>query len=100
MALTVALNGFYLPLTDLGPTGNPVLRSVYAMTQQLISSSGRDGNSSPRPRSGSDRAATQELDRDLGVRPGESDPTRMLCAVLLLVAATIAIMLGLVWWLV
>jgi hypothetical protein len=34
------------------------------------------------------------------VRPGESNPGRMLCAVLLLVVATVVLGLGLVWWLV
>lgn len=35
---------------------------------------------------------------DLGVRPGESDPGRMLCGVLLIVA--MAVIVGLVWLLV
>jgi hypothetical protein len=40
------------------------------------------------------------LHSDLGVRPGESNPGRMLCAVLLLVVAIIVLGLGLAWWLV
>jgi hypothetical protein len=38
---------------------------------------------------------------DLGVRPGESDPTRMLGAVLLLTVATttVGLVKVLVWWL-
>lgn len=75
-----------------------MLRSVCAMTRQLTP--GRDGNDFPRLRIGSNSALTADLGSDLGVRPGESDPARMLCAVLLLAAATIVIVLTLVWWLV
>lgn len=39
-----------------------------------------------------------ELRSDLGVRPGESDPGRMLCGVLLIVA--LVVIVGLVWLLV
>jgi hypothetical protein len=37
---------------------------------------------------------------DLGVRPGESDPARMLSGVLLLTIAMIIMTVALVWWLV
>jgi hypothetical protein len=36
---------------------------------------------------------------DLAVQPGQSDPTRMLSAVLLLAGVTIVVVLMLVWWL-
>jgi hypothetical protein len=37
---------------------------------------------------------------DLGVHPGESDPARMLCHVLVLLTAVVAMAaLALVWWL-
>ena len=46
-------------------------------------------------------AADLHLPRDLGVRPGESDPAAMLCRVLLLLTVTtVMAALGLVWWLV
>jgi hypothetical protein len=90
--------GFYLRLTELGPGGNPVLRSVCLMTQQLTPASGREDSDFPRPRTGSHSALTSGLRSDLGVRPGESDPGRMLGGVLLLLIATIV--LALAWWLV
>lgn len=68
------------------------------MTRQLTP--GRDGSDFPRPRIGSNSALAADLGGDLGVRPGESDPVRMLCAVLLLSGATIVMVLALVWWLV
>ena len=86
--------GIYLRLTDLGPSGYAVLRSVAAMVD-LIAASSRD-NGPPR-RNQSDNVGTG--DRDLGVRPGESDSTPMLGGVLLVVLATIISVLGLVWWL-
>ncbi|HEY6424701.1 MAG TPA: hypothetical protein VIY28_15935 [Pseudonocardiaceae bacterium] len=52
------------------------------------------GESNPRSYSDADLALRSEW----GARPGESDPGRMLCWVLLIVAA--AIILALVWWLV
>jgi hypothetical protein len=75
-----------------------VLRNVGSMTRQLTP--GRDGNDFPRLRIGSSSALAAGLGGDLGVRPGESDPARMLCTVLLLAASTIVIVLTLVWWLV
>ncbi|MGH3549407.1 MAG: hypothetical protein ACRDQU_15140 [Pseudonocardiaceae bacterium] len=70
------------------------------MTQQLTpaaghSDSGREDNGFedagfPRPRTGG----------DLGVRPGESNPARMLSGVLLLTVAMMLIALTLAWWLV
>ncbi len=66
------------------------------MTRQLTP--GRDSNDIPRMRIGSASALTGG--GQLGVRPGESDPARMLCAVLLLAATTIVMVLALVWWLV
>jgi hypothetical protein len=86
--------GIYLRLTDLGPSGYALLRSVCAMVD-LITASGRD-NGAPR-RNRSDNVGT--ADGDLGVRPGESDSTPMVGAVLLVVLATIISVLGLVWWL-
>jgi hypothetical protein len=68
------------------------------MTRQLTP--GRDSNDFPRPRIGSDSALAAGLGGGLGVRPGESDPARMLCVVLLLAAMTIIMVLTLVWWLV
>jgi hypothetical protein len=75
------------------------------MTPQLTPASGREDNGFPRSRTGSNSTLTAELRHDLGVRPGESDPARMLSGVLLLVVATIimvlAIMvLALAWWLI
>jgi hypothetical protein len=88
--------GFYLRLTDLGLSSYALLRSVCAMVH-LIPVSGRDhGNGPPRPNR-SDNVGS--AGRDLGVRPGESDSTPMVGAVLLVVLATIISVLGLVWWL-
>jgi hypothetical protein len=86
--------GIYLRLTDLELSGYALLRSVCAMVD-LITASGRD-NGAPR-RNRSDNVGT--ADGDLGVRPGESDSTPMVGAVLLVVLATIISVLGLVWWL-
>ena len=86
--------GIYLWLTDLGPSGYALLHSVCAMVY-LIAASGRD-NGPPR-RNRSDNVGT--AGSDLGVRPGESDSTPMVGAVLLVVLATIISVLGLVWWL-
>lgn len=69
------------------------------MTPQLTPASGRD-NSFPQSRTGSNSVLTAEPRRDLGVRPGESDPARMLSGVLLLVIAAIIMVLALVWWLI
>lgn len=62
------------------------------MTQQLTPASGRED---PRPRT----EANITADSDLGVRPGESNPARMLSGVLLLVVAMIIMALALAWWL-
>jgi hypothetical protein len=63
----------------------------------LIPVVGRDnGNGPPRRHPGDNMRA---VDRDLGVRPGESDSTPMVGGVLLLVVATIISVLVLVWWL-
>jgi hypothetical protein len=73
------------------------------MEHQLTPPSGREDENAPRLRAGSDSALTSGFDSglhlsgDLGVRPGESNPGRMLAAVLLLVLATVV--LGLAWWL-
>jgi hypothetical protein len=58
--------------------------------------SGRAGSGFP-----GQQADTRNVDlgRDLGVRPGESDPGRMLAGVLVLMFATIIMVLALVWWL-
>jgi hypothetical protein len=58
--------------------------------------SGREGNGFPGP-----QADTRNVDlgRELGVRPGESDPGRMLAGVLVLMFATIIMVVALVWWL-
>ena len=84
----------YLRLTDLGPSGYALLRSVGAMVD-LIAAAGRDNGPPRRNRS----ANVGTADRDLGVRPGELDSTPMVGAVLLVVLATIISVLGLVWWL-
>lgn len=78
--------------------------------QQLTPSSGREDENVPRPWTDPDSALAGCFDSprlgggdpylrsEWGVRAGESDPSRMLCAVLLLVVAIVV--LGLVWWLV
>jgi hypothetical protein len=92
--------GFYLGLTDLRAGGNPVLRNVCPMTPQLTPASGSEDNVFPSARRASNGALTMEFHDDLGVWPGESDPTRMLSAVLLLVIATVTMALALAWWLI
>ena len=89
---------FYLRLTKLGPDGNPLLRSVSLMTAQASPASGRDGI--PRPRTSSYNMATSDVISGVGLRPGESDPARMLSGVLILVIAVVIMTLTLVWWLV
>jgi hypothetical protein len=91
---------FYLRLTEFRPAGNHVLRSVCLMTPQLTPAAGREDNGFPRSRTGSNSVHIPELRRDLGVRPGESDPARMLSGVLLLVATTVIMVLALAWWLI
>lgn len=74
------------------------------MEYQLTPPPSREAENVPWLRTGSNTTfvecadANSHLRSDLGVRPGESNPGRMLCAVLLLVVAIIV--LGLVWWLV
>jgi len=111
-ATRIRPDGFYLRLTELGRSGNQVLRSVCPMTQQLTPTSGREDSVVPRLRPGSPGASgrhsasgrhgalASELGSELGVRPGESDPARMLGGVLLLVVATIVMVLALAWWLI
>ncbi len=70
------------------------------MTQQLTPASGREDNGFPRPRTGGNSALTADAGGDLGVRPGESNPARMLSGVLLLTAAMMVVALALAWWLV
>ncbi len=77
------------------------------MAHQLTPPSGREDEGLPRLRTEGNSAlsgcfdADLHLCSDLSVRPGESDPGRMLGWVLLLVVAVmVAAMLALVWWLV
>ncbi|MGH3779639.1 MAG: hypothetical protein ACRDRO_03140 [Pseudonocardiaceae bacterium] len=75
------------------------------MTQQLTpaagrSDHGREDRGFPRPRTSGDSALTADTGNDLGVRPGESNPARMLSGVLLLTVAMMIIALTLAWWLV
>ena len=93
---------FNLRLTNLGPRGNPVLRSVCPMTAQATPASGRDGSGFPRPRIGSYGTAgsgASDVFDGARPRPGESDPSRMLSGVLVLVIATVIMALALAWWL-
>ncbi len=90
--------GFYLQLTDLGPSGNHVLRSICAMAS-LVPVSGRENGTFPQLRTGRTNAGPPVLGGDLGVRPGESDATQMLAGVLLFALATITTVLALLWWL-
>jgi hypothetical protein len=78
-------SSFYLRLTKLMPSGNQLLRS---------------DNGFPRPRTAGSSALTAEPVGDLGVRPGESNPARMLAGVLLLTVAMMIMALVLAWWLV
>lgn len=78
-----ALTGFYPWLTRLRPSGNHGLRSVCPMSPQHTPTADRE----------------DDHFLGLGVRPGESDPARMLAGVLLLVVATVLITLALAWWL-
>ena len=93
-------DGFYLRLTEFRPTGNHVRRSVCPMTPQLTPAAGREDTGFLRSCTGSNSAHIAGLRRDLGVRPGESDPAHMLSGVLLLVGATIIMVLALAWWLI
>ncbi|HET9255655.1 MAG TPA: hypothetical protein VFO16_10685 [Pseudonocardiaceae bacterium] len=68
------------------------------MTAQLPPASNHD-DGYPWSRAGSPGTLAPELHSGEGVRPGESDPARMLAAVLVLVVLTIVVALTLVWWL-
>lgn len=72
--------------------------------EHLLTPSGPEDGNSPWSRTGSNGVLTgcfaPDLGGDLGVRSGESDPRRMLAAVLLLVAAVVLVAMGLAWWLV
>ncbi|HEX5346454.1 MAG TPA: hypothetical protein VFW64_05035 [Pseudonocardiaceae bacterium] len=70
------------------------------MTQHLTPAAGREDNGFPRPRTAGSSALTTEPVGDLGVRPGESNPARMLAGVLLLTVAMVLMALALAWWLV
>ena len=93
-------SSFYLRLTKLMPSGNQLLRSVCVMTQHLSPAAGRGDNGFPRPRTAGSSALTAEPAGDRGVRPGESNPARMLAGVLLLTVAMMIMALVLAWWLV
>lgn len=93
-------SSFYLRLTKLMPSGNQLLRSVCVMTQHLSPAAGRGDNGFPRPRTAGSSALTAEPVGDRGVRPGESNPARMLAGVLLLTVAMMIMALVLAWWLV
>ncbi len=75
-----------------------MLGSVCAMAP-LVPVSGRENGTVPQLRTGCNNARPPVLGGDLGVRPGESDATRMLAGVLLLALATIIMVLALLWWL-
>jgi hypothetical protein len=70
------------------------------MTQHLTPAAGREDNGFPRPRSAGNSALTADPVGDLGVRPGESNSTRMLAGVLLLTVAMMVLALTLTWWLI
>ncbi|MGH3512059.1 MAG: hypothetical protein ACRDQV_16925 [Pseudonocardiaceae bacterium] len=70
------------------------------MTQHLTPAAGREDNGFPRPRTAGSSALTADHVGDLGVRPGESNPARMLAGVLLLTVAMVLMALVLAWWLV
>jgi hypothetical protein len=91
--------GFYLRLTDLRPGGNHVLRSVCLMTPQLTPYLAARMATSGGVLTGNTSAVNSPRANDLDVRPGQSDSTRMLGAVLLLVVVTIIVVLMLVRWL-
>ncbi len=76
------------------------------MEPQLASPSSHEDKNLPRLCTGGTGTLVDCIDSrsyvhsGLGVRPGESNPGRMLGAVLLLVVAIAVLGLGLVWWLV
>ncbi len=93
---------FYPLLIELRRSGNQVLRNVCPMTRQLTPASGREDDAVSDdavslPRADTHGALATDFGGDLGVRPGESDPGRMLAGVLVLVIATI--IMALAWWL-
>ena len=77
------------------------------MTAHLTPGSGRKDNDSPRglprglprPRTGSNDTGHLDVG-GLGVQHGESNPARMLSAVLLVVIVAIVMALMLAWWLI
>lgn len=76
-----------------------MIRNLIVMTAHFPPASGHGEHGIPRPRSGRYGALTSEVSSGARVRPGESDPARMLSAVLLLVLITLVTMVTLVWWL-
>jgi hypothetical protein len=71
-------------LTKLMPSGNQLLCSVCVMSQHLTPAADREDNGFARPRTAGSSALTADPVSNLGVRPGESNPTRMLAGVLVL----------------
>jgi hypothetical protein len=65
------------------------------MTAHLTPGSGRKDTGYPGPRFGIDDSMP-----GLGVRQGESDPARMLSAVLILVFVAVIMAVMLAWWLI
>jgi hypothetical protein len=91
---------FYPRLTMLRPGGNQVIRNVFVMTAHFSPASGPGDRDTSRSRAGGQSALASGFSRGTGVRPGESDPARMLSGVLVLVVVTIILVVALVWWLV
>lgn len=71
------------------------------MTAQLTSYLAARTATSGEMLTGPNSTLTAPRDSDLKVRPGESDPTRALGAVLVLTVVTVIVVVGLVvvWWL-
>ena len=89
--------GFCLRLTALRPDSNHLLRSVCVMTPYVTSCLATRTTTSGEVLTGGPSALISPPGSDLGVRPGESDSTRMLGAVLLLTVATTIVGLVRVW---
>ena len=83
----------------LGAGGNQVIRNVFVMTAHVPPVSDPGDQNTSRSSGGGHSALTSEFSGGTGVRPGESDPARMLAGVLVLVVVTIILVLALVWWL-